>query len=412
MQQINVRSDDEVSIKKMKKYLNDPNNTIVVAILADWCGACQQFKPIWESTIKKYISTLTEHQKKKKLIIATIQDTTIQELNINDIQGFPTIRLIKDRKMMNESLGGMSEERLMELLKNTHKQCIIIPPQKRKKKIKKQKRNKTVKKQKRNKTVKKQKRNKTVKKQKRNKTVKKPNKKQNQKGEMLSVMTYYNPNYKKIKETQKNKSLAKKFKVRSSYSQKKRKTKRLPKLKIINKSKTMSGGGKYLKPKSSKKTGKRKNKKGGYDSSISRAQAREIQRQQQERIRAEQQRAERLQRLREQSREQRRKRVISDANRLFPQRSYIYPDDYTRAQRDVEDHHLHERIMRTSVLPRAREVPVAITPSRNMFSRYIRSPLSRMFNRTRRRRGRIQPEVVSAIPIASTVYEGNYLDDI
>ena len=386
MQQINVRSDDEVSIKKMKKYLNDPNNTIVVAILADWCGACQQFKPIWESTIKKYISTLTEHQKKKKLIIATIQDTTIQELNINDIQGFPTIRLIKDRKMMNESLGGMSEERLMELLKNTHKQCIIIPPQKTKKKIKKQKRNKTV---------------------------KKPNKKQNQKGEMLSVMTYYNPNYKKIKETQKNKSLAKKFKVRSSYSQKKRKIKRFgPKRKIINKSKTMSGGGKYLKPKSSKKTGKRKNKKGGYDSSISRAQAREIQRQQQERIRAEQQRAERLQRLREQSREQRRKRVISDANRLFPQRSYIYPDDYTRAQRDVEDHHLHERIMRTSVLPRAREVPVAITPSRNMFSRYIGSPLSRMFNRTRRRRGRIQPEVVSAIPIASTVYEGNYLDDI
>ena len=97
---------------------------------------------------------------------------------------------------------------------------------------------------------------------------------------------------------------------------------------------------------------------------------------------------------------------------MFPERSYKYPQDYNRAQRDIEDHRLHERIMRTSVLPRATEVPVAVTPSRNMFSRYIGTPLSRMFNRTRRRRGRIQPEVVSAIPIASTVYDGNYLDDI
>ena len=404
MQQINVRSETPSSIIKMKKCFNDPNNTIVAAILADWCGACQQFKPIWESTTKKYISTLTEHQKKKKLIIATIQDTTIQELDINDIQGFPTIRLIKDRKVMNESLGGMSEERLMEFLKNAHKQCIVISPKKEKKKMKKQKRNTT------------------AKKQKRNKITKKHNKQQNQKGGMLSVMAYYNPNYKKIKKNKKNKSLARKFKIRSSYSQKKRKTKRFrPKLKIIDESKSMSGGGKYLKTKTIKKTGKiknkkkkkKKNKKGGYDSSISRAQAMEMQRQRQQRIREEQQRAERIRRLREQSREQRRKRVISDANRLFPERSYIYPDDYTRAQQDIEDHQLHERIMRTSVLPRATEVPVAITPSRNMFSRYIGTPLSRMFNRTRRRRrGRIQPDVVSAIPIASTVYDGNYLDDI
>jgi len=404
MQQINVRSETPSSIIKMKKYLNDPNNTILVAILADWCGACQQFKPIWKSTTEKYISTLTEHQKKKKLIIATIQDTTIQELDINDIQGFPTIRLIKDRKVINESLGGMSEERLMEFLKNAHKQCIVISPKKQKNKTKKQKTRKQ--------NTKKQKINKKTNK-KRNKTVKKINRKKNKEGGMFSVMAYYNPNYKKIKKNKKNKSLARKFKIRSSYSQKKRKTKRFrPKLKIIDESKSMSGGGKYIKSKNIKKTEKRKNKKGGYDSSISRAQAREIRRQQQQRIREEQQRAERIRRLEEQSRERRRKRVIADANRLFPERSYIYPDDYDRAQRDIEDHRLHERIMRTSVLPRATEVPVAVTPSRNMFSRYIGTPLSRMFNRTRRRRGRIQPEVVSAIPIASTVYDGNYLDDI
>jgi len=397
MQQINVRSERPSSIIKMKKYLNDTNNTIVVAILADWCGACQQFKPIWESTTKKYISTLTEHQKKKKLIIATIQDTTIPELGINDIQGFPTIRLIKDRKVINESLGGMSEERLMEFLKNAHKQCIVISPKKQKSKIKKQ-------------NTRKQKTNKKTNKKNTKKRTK--SKKQIQKGGMFGILGFYSSNNKNVKKTnksKKNKSLARKFKVRSSYSQKKRKTKRFrPKLKIIDESKTMSGGGKYIKSKNIKKREKRKNKKGGYDSSISRAQ--------EQRIREEQQRAERraeeFERLREQSRELRRKRVIADANRLFPQRSYIYPQDYDRAQQDIEDHRLHERIMRTSVLPRATEVPVAVTPSRNMFSRYIGTPLSRMFNRTRRRRGRIQPEVVSAIPIASTVYEGNYLDDI
>ena len=32
----------------IRKFIN-------VAILADWCGACQQFKPIWHSTIKTFM---------------------------------------------------------------------------------------------------------------------------------------------------------------------------------------------------------------------------------------------------------------------------------------------------------------------------------------------------------------------
>ena len=132
MNEIIVRSDDESTIKEMKKYLNDPNNTIVVAILADWCGACQQFKPTWKSTTEKYISSLTEHQKKKKLILATVQDTTLSALNINNVEGYPTIRIIKDKETIDTHLGGMSEERLIEFLKNAHKQCIIISPKKSK----------------------------------------------------------------------------------------------------------------------------------------------------------------------------------------------------------------------------------------------------------------------------------------
>ena len=170
MNEIIVRSDDESTIKEMKKYLNDPNNTIVVAILADWCGACQQFKPIWKSTTEKYISSLTQHQKKKKLILATIQDTTLSALNINNVEGYPTIRIIKDKKTIDTHLGGMSEERLIEFLKNAHKQCIIISPKKSKenntKKVKKAKKGKKVKKAKKAKKGKKSKKAKKDKKSK------------------------------------------------------------------------------------------------------------------------------------------------------------------------------------------------------------------------------------------------------
>jgi len=71
MEIINVRSDNQTSINKMKKHLNDPDAVIVVAILADWCGACRMFKPVWHSTVNNYIKSSA--QKNKKLILATVQ---------------------------------------------------------------------------------------------------------------------------------------------------------------------------------------------------------------------------------------------------------------------------------------------------------------------------------------------------
>ena len=158
MQQINVRSDIPSSIIKMKKIMNDPDNTIVVAIVADWCGACQQFKPIWKSTVNTYLSMQRKKLNTKKLVLATVQDSTIQELNIGDIRGFPTIRIIKNKTTLHEHLGGMGPEYLMEYIKNVSKRCKTIPNNKKntKKSIKKSKKQKTKSKQKiRNKKTKK-----------------------------------------------------------------------------------------------------------------------------------------------------------------------------------------------------------------------------------------------------------------
>ena len=178
MQQINVRSDIPSSIIKMRKIMNDPDNTIVVAIVADWCGACQQFKPIWKSTVNTYLSMQRKKLNTKKLVLATVQDSTIQELNIGDIRGFPTIRIIKNKTTLHEHLGGMGPEYLMEYIKNVSKRCKTIPNNKKNmkksiKKSKKTKKNKT--KSKKSKKQKKQNKKQKI------KTKKTKSKKQNKK---------------------------------------------------------------------------------------------------------------------------------------------------------------------------------------------------------------------------------------
>lgn len=136
MENINVRSDNPSSIQKMKKHFSDPNKTIIAAIVADWCGACQQFKPIWEATTKNYIASQSPSKKNKQLILATIQDSTAHEFNIHDIKGFPTIRVIKNNATVHERLGGMPEEHLVQYIEGVAKTCPTISPKKTNKKTK------------------------------------------------------------------------------------------------------------------------------------------------------------------------------------------------------------------------------------------------------------------------------------
>ena len=126
MEIINVRSDNQATVNKMKKHLNEPDAVIVVAILADWCGACRMFKPVWHSTVNNYIKSSA--QKNKKLILATVQNTAIQELNMVNVQGFPTIRIIKNKHIINEKLGGMEQGALIQYIDEAKKMCVNISP--------------------------------------------------------------------------------------------------------------------------------------------------------------------------------------------------------------------------------------------------------------------------------------------
>ena len=126
MEIINVRSDNQATVDKMKKHLNEPDAVIVVAILADWCGACRMFKPVWHSTVEKYMTS--SPQKNKKLILATVQNTAIQELNMVNVQGFPTIRIIKNKHIINEKLGGMEQGALIQYIDEAKQMCVNISP--------------------------------------------------------------------------------------------------------------------------------------------------------------------------------------------------------------------------------------------------------------------------------------------
>ena len=370
MQQINVRSDIPSSITKMKTLMNDPDNTIIAVIVADWCGACQQFKPIWEATVKTYLSTQqgknknNKHKNKskkiKKLVLATIQDSTIQEFNIDNIRGFPTIRVIKNKSTMNEHLGGMSEHTLMEYIKNVSKTCKTISPNSNKIKSKKPKNNKTTKKN--NKPKKYRAKSSNNKQSKHNKT-------------------------KKIKRNKSSKQ--KQSKQKAGYKNKTKKSKKTKKYK----SKTQKS--------------KSNLKKGGYDNSFSRSEAQRLQILERERREMEdlQRRQQEILRRQYEEREEERKNksYIRKANQMFPNNTYVYPIDIERAKNDIETHELHQRIMDES-LPEAVEVPqghAIVRPSRNLLNRIANyRPFRRMRDAiTRRRTAR---PITSVVPIATS----------
>ena len=54
----------------------------IILFFADWCGHCQQFKPIWEKLKRKMGKDVTFVQ---------VNDENVFEINIYGVQGYPTI---------------------------------------------------------------------------------------------------------------------------------------------------------------------------------------------------------------------------------------------------------------------------------------------------------------------------------
>lgn len=104
MKIINVNSDK--SVKTFNKISKKGN--VMVAFVATWCGHCQNLKPIWEKMVKM--------MKKKGTngVIALVYSDYKEQIDINnECNGYPTIRLYKDGKIVNNFNGNWTQKDIL-----------------------------------------------------------------------------------------------------------------------------------------------------------------------------------------------------------------------------------------------------------------------------------------------------------
>lgn len=76
---------------------------------ANWCGHCQNFKPVWNKIIDKY-------KNNSKITIETIDCDANKEIcDAKQIKGFPTIQLEKGNKII-EYNGSRTESSVSEFI--------------------------------------------------------------------------------------------------------------------------------------------------------------------------------------------------------------------------------------------------------------------------------------------------------
>ena len=81
---------------------------VLVDFYADWCGPCQMLSPILEELAKK----------NKDLTIVKINVDELQQLAIqNKVLSIPAIKIYKDGKLVNQTVGYQELEDLETLIK-------------------------------------------------------------------------------------------------------------------------------------------------------------------------------------------------------------------------------------------------------------------------------------------------------
>lgn len=81
---------------------------VLVDFYADWCGPCQMLSPVLEELAKK----------NKELKIVKINVDDFQQLAVqNKVLSIPAIKIYKDGKLVNQTVGYQELEDLETLLK-------------------------------------------------------------------------------------------------------------------------------------------------------------------------------------------------------------------------------------------------------------------------------------------------------
>ena len=85
-------------------------DTVIILFHANWCGACQQFVPVWD----KVCGNISKSD--NDITIGKVESEHFDEIGINDINAFPTFRAYQNGNMVDERVGGVPPEELQAFL--------------------------------------------------------------------------------------------------------------------------------------------------------------------------------------------------------------------------------------------------------------------------------------------------------
>lgn len=85
---------DKNTAQTFKKVLNDGN--IIVLYYADWCGYCQQFKPVWEDLKKK----MEKGGNASLCHLGEVESSNMHHLPDVEVKSYPTILFYKHQKQV------------------------------------------------------------------------------------------------------------------------------------------------------------------------------------------------------------------------------------------------------------------------------------------------------------------------
>ena len=100
----------DITKENFEKEVQQSTLPVVIDVYADWCGPCQQMKPIFEELAKELI----KKYKSVKLNIDEAREIAVQ-FNVSSI---PTFVFLKDGKIVGKETGYIGKDVLKEKIES------------------------------------------------------------------------------------------------------------------------------------------------------------------------------------------------------------------------------------------------------------------------------------------------------